>query len=215
MSGDNDVSGGSVNYGDGGGTENPRRTARLGWVTREGTLTELLPGLAGGVALLSSPRSFVVATIEPGGACADADGPVGLADIFEARAFTADRELRWRRDGATGQAVVLGETVTGTDTERVGGHGGEYDEVDGLEPVDVGYLLWGEPAPDSDQRTGWRTLSSARIGTIRVPGAWSDPPPLRLSLHAREYLAVDETYGNAYVFEERLVAIVDGEVHGD
>jgi CRISPR-associated protein (TIGR03984 family) len=200
-----------------------RAPVTLSWVSADGTLPALLPAVAGGVALLSSPRAFTVARVEEDGGCTGPDGPVGLVDVFEARAFTAERELRWVREGAGGHGVVLGEVAVGEDDGPASAlgtawAGGKADEALGLEPADIRYVLWGEPAPDEEQRDGWMTLSSGRIGTLRIPGRWPAPRPAgrpaRLLLRACEYVAVEPTHGNAYVFDERLVGI-EQTVPGD
>jgi CRISPR-associated protein (TIGR03984 family) len=206
------------------------RRAGLRWVSAEGVLPALLPAVAGGVALLSSPRAFTVARVGPDGGCTGPDGPVDLVDVFEARAFTPHLELRWVREGTSGRGVVLGEDDAPAwvgwsaglpDTPPApalgpawtGGKGGRAAD---LEWAKIDYVLWGEPAPGDEQREGWLTLSSARIGALRVPGdGWPAGRPTRLSLRAREYVAVEAEYGNAYVLDERLVEIVKADAKRD
>lgn len=178
----------------------------LCWIPTHGELGAVLSTVAGGMALLSSPRGFLIARVGTDGTCENHAGRVGLADVFEARAFTAERELRWVRRGATGDAVLLGEDLQADDIPATA----KRCEQTGLCPADIDYLLWGEPVPDAEQRDGWMKLSSARIGTLHIPGSWPAGNPTRLRLRAREYLAVDDAakeYGNAYVFEERLIGI--------
>ncbi|MBL7487455.1 hypothetical protein I6A60_05920 [Frankia sp. AgB1.9] len=192
---------------------------RLGWRRVDGPLAAALravlverPGFAGATALLSTPSAFLLARVSADGACVTADGTaVDPDDVFEARAFTADVELRWVRRLASGEGVLLGEDVTG---------GGE---ATGLAAHDGHYLLWGEHEPAAD-RAGWRALSSHRIGLLLVPadGGVATAPGNRLRLVVREYLAYDlplaepdpsgdaidvKGHGNAYVLDERLVRV--------
>jgi len=182
----------------------------LHWVAVNGRLDVLLPVMAGATALLSAPGAFTIARVDDQGQCVDADGPIDVNDVFEARVFTPDRELRWVRRGDSGQGALLGESVGSLDPGAANRTGG--GPMPDLEPSEIGYLLWGTPSPDADDGMGWRTLSAARIGSIRVPGSWPDQPDRRLDrlvLRAREYIGTD-TDGNAHIVDERLVAIVGG-----
>lgn len=190
----------------------------LRWTTHRGPLAGLLPELRGGTALLSTPAAYRVAQVTDDGVCITADGPVELADVFEARVFTAERELRWVRRGAGGQGVVLWEEPTGRPTPTDTDTDTDTDQrtsQDGLEPHDVEYLLWGTIAAPAGEPSGWTTLRSENVGTLRIPGSWPGSAGSRLVLTAREYLALDGPYGNAYVFDERLIMIVAGGADGD
>ncbi len=194
-------------------------TLRLGWRRVDDTLTAVLravlaerPEFAGATVLLSTPLAFRLARVGADGLCVTADGTVvDPDDVFEARAFTADVELRWVRRLATGDGVLLGEDVTGG------------AEATGLAAHDGHYLLWGEHEPGAD-RARWRGLSSHRIGLLLVPvdDDVAAATQNRLRLVVREYLAYDlpaaepdpcaraldaRGHGNAYVLDERLVGI--------
>ncbi|SNQ52101.1 hypothetical protein FRACA_910013 [Frankia canadensis] len=192
---------------------------RLGWRRVDGPLADVLravlaerPGFAGATALLSTPSAFRLARLRADGTCVTADGTaIHPDDVFEARAFTADVELRWVRRLATGEGVLLGEDVTGG------------AEATGLGAHDGHYLLWGEHEPAAD-RAGWRGLSSHRIGLLLVPveDGVAAAAKNRLRLVVREYFAYDlptaepdpcadaldaRGHGNAYVLDERLVRV--------
>ncbi len=182
-----------------------RGVERLGSRLLRGPLPPMLTQvaeLAGGIALLSSPEAYTVATVGDDGRCRAPDGgmpggEVDLGRVYEARAFTREVELRWVRRGDSGQGVLLGEQVTG---------GNLWTD---LQTTDLHYLLWGEVV-DGDEPAGWVSLSSARIGTLLVPAV--PPQGRRLRLRAREYIAVEPEHGNSYVLDERLIAIEEGQV---
>ncbi len=180
-------------------------STRLGSRSLRGPLPGMLAQvteLAGGIALLSSPDAYTVATVGGDGVCTAPNGErqggeVDLGRVYEARAFTPDVELRWVRRGDSGQGVLLGEQVTG---------GNLWTD---LQTTDLRYLLWGEVV-DGDNPAGWVSLSAARIGTLRVPAV--PPRGRRLRLRAREYIAVEPDHGNSYVLDERLIAIEEGQI---
>lgn len=140
--------------------------------------------LDGAVALLSSPRRFAVGRLA-GDRVVDRTGsPLELDDVFEARLFIPDRELRWLRRGDGGDGTVVAE----------------LDDGRWLDPIDQTYLVWGASA--GDQADGWTTLSTARGASLTVPVATSG----RARLVAREYVRVDE-HGNARVADQRLLRL--------
>ena len=153
-------------------------------------------GLIGGTALLATPSRYHVALVTADG-CITPHGPIDdLRDVFEARVFTPDAELRWLHEAdQKGRAVFL------TEDENL--LPADFDPVPALaaiETLPTQYLLWGEPASASGQ---WTTLSAGRIGPRDVPIRATGG---RVRLAAREYVAVDE-HGNAYIAEERLIGL--------
>ncbi|MDT3440479.1 CRISPR-associated protein Csx19 [Pseudofrankia sp. BMG5.37] len=178
---------------------------RLGWrPLADGTLTEALSeayamgrsDLTGAVALLCTPVEYLVARVDATGGCNGSEGPLPLDDVFEARVFTADVELRWVRRGDVGEAVLVGEGVVG---------GAPSVETD---VIDSWYLLWGEHDERADVPDGWRALSAARVGVLWIPTDLTSGG--RARLRVREYVGYDR-FGNAYVLDERLCAIETGE----
>ncbi len=153
-----------------------------------------------GVALLASPARYQVADLRDG-ACGGPAGPCLLDEVFEARAFGPDLELRWlHTSGGAGRAVALAEQ----EDELPASLGEQLPALPAVRVFDQRYLLWGtttDPAAD-----GWATLFSARIGTLDVPVAGSRSGR-KVRLCAREYVAVEPAYGNAYIAEERLLGL--------
>lgn len=160
--------------------------------------------LEGGLALLSSPTAHQVCVVRAG-ACLQPEGAdvvaVDPSEVFEARLFDADREMRWLHvGGGVGRAVLLSENeILLPDT-----FDHELAPLSAHDTHDQHYLLWGQAVPGSPR--GWTRLSSARIGSFAVPlpevGAG-----LRARLRAREYVAVEPRHGNAYIAEERLMGL--------
>ncbi|MFV2096630.1 CRISPR-associated protein Csx19 [Micromonospora sp. LOL_014] len=116
-----------------------------------------------------------------------ADGTaLDMTGVFELRAFTAEKELRWRHCSAG----------SGT-TAVVRGHGLPEHRR----------LLWGTvvgPAPGP----GWVTLHDARIGELHLPVGGPAPADGDLVwLRAVEYVEEDR-HGNVAVVDERLVGLI-------
>lgn len=165
-------------------------------VTVEQAIEAAAPG--DGVALLATPYRYHVARMKDGLPRLRA-GTVPLGDVFEARIFDGTAELRWLHtaDGH-GRAVLLTEDATALPTafdERL-------EPVEALETLSGTYLLWGRAA---DNRDGWTTLATPRIGTFTVPVTAGTGTRVRLV--TREYIACDPAHGNAYVAEERLLRL--------
>lgn len=152
------------------------------------------------VALLASPARYQVADVRDG-TCRDPAGPCALDEVFEARVFGAELELRWLHSSSgRGRAVALAEQ----EAALPDGLGDPLPALAAARVFDQHYLLWGTTAdPVAD---GWATLFSARIGTVNVPLAGSRPGR-KIRLRAREYIAVEPAHGNAYVAEERLLGL--------
>lgn len=154
------------------------------------TFAEAMEDAPDGVALLTTPWRYEVVTA----AEARLSMPEG---VFEARVFDESTELRWLNDmDGRGRAVLLTEdpaVLPEAFTTR------EQVEVIGTE--NGGYLLWGKAVETAD---GWTTLTTERIGSLRVPTGIERGE--HASLVTREYIARDPDHGNAYIAEERLLA---------
>lgn len=159
--------------------------------TRDGlTFAEAMENAPDGFALLTTPwRYAVIAAAE-----ARTSAPDG---VFEARVFDEHAELRWLNDTEDrGRAVVITEDpghLPPAFTDRV------QVEVIGIE--EGGYLLWGKAVEVSG---GWTTLTTERIGSMRIPGEFQRGD--HVALTTREYLGRDSDHGNAYIAEERLLS---------
>ncbi|WP_242910928.1 type III-D CRISPR-associated protein Csx19 [Actinomadura terrae] len=140
-----------------------------------------------GFALLTTPWRYEVVTV------AEARGS-SFEGVFEARAFDEHTELRWIQD--SGRAVLLTEDPTILPSSFIA-----RPSVDAISTTDGGYLLWGKAVSTSD---GWTTLTTERIGSLRVPGEFGRGD--RVEVATREYIARDSEHGNAYIAEERLLS---------
>lgn len=149
-------------------------------------------------AVLYSPKDCFLAQVKDANKFeyVDKDGKlamVNLKNIFEARIFNADAELRWFNDNGKSIVVTLRETET---NEEFGG------EVCLTNPQN--YLLWGEISPNNQTSGNWTELAEARIGKFSVPILTTS----RACFTAIEYLkSFDDQDGNVAVFEERLTGI--------
>jgi CRISPR-associated protein (TIGR03984 family) len=152
------------------------------------------------VALLASPVRYQVADVRDS-ACYGPAGLSSLDDVFEARAFNPDAELRWlHSEGGQGRAVVLADR----EDALPAGFGQPVSPLVAVQVLPQRYLLWGRPvAPTHD---GWTRLHAARIGTIDVPLTVSEGCR-RVCVKAREYVSVEPVHGNAHVAEERLLSL--------
>ncbi len=130
----------------------------------------------------------------------EAEKPLPLRTIYEARVFRADAELRWWNDPVGGEhrAALLSE-----DGLTPPGWEPDGKPLAVLETICRRYLLWGQRAePRTDLRAGWTRLTTARIGALDVPRTGGD----HFRILAREYLATFAD-GNVAVAEERLLEI--------
>jgi CRISPR-associated protein (TIGR03984 family) len=152
------------------------------------------------IAFLASPGRYQVTKVR-GSACY---GPVGLCsldEVFEARAFNPEAEMRWLHvDSGLGRAVVLAEEEHALPT----GFGQPLSPLVAAEVFPQRYMLWGRPTPP--RHDGWISLYAARVGMLEVPLTASGRGR-RVYLTAREYISVDPDHGNAYVAEERLLTL--------
>ena len=153
-------------------------------------------------AMLSSPRAFRFALLDDGALCGPGGEEVPLTEVFEARLFGEEAELRWlaQPDGS-GRAVMLTEA----DSEPLSG----WRPLTAIEPLDVisqTAILWGTAAPSLDPGPGWTALSEARIGKLDVPLAAVEERAY-VEAVSREYLAEADQHGNVAVVEERLLRL--------
>lgn len=158
--------------------------------------------LEGAIALLYSPSSCQIAQLSETQFKAS-DGkliaPNSLEDIFEARVFNQNCELRWLNcDNGQGNAVLLSESEVKI---------GEFSLVESksCEPLKQEYLLWGE-ATHTVTTQGWQRLAEARIGKLDIPLDGKLKEKQRVYLCSVEYVAEsDDNFGNFVVVDERLV----------
>jgi CRISPR-associated protein (TIGR03984 family) len=110
------------------------------------------------------------------------------ARTFELVAHGADTELRWRRTGTDGGALVV-----------VG------DKEDDLaqECLEHSELLWGTASAATGTVV---VLHSARIGSLHAPLTSPAAPGTNVSVDVRRYVSLDG-HGNAYVADQRLLAL--------
>jgi CRISPR-associated protein (TIGR03984 family) len=174
----------------------------------DATLADVLAGAAGvwrepppiGLASTTSWHGFVRLV---GDELVAADRTVDRDEIFDARLFSEDVELRWLHQGAgLGKAVLLAESA-GALAAAGPVFGPAADEP--VADTRAGFMaLWGTSGgPDRD----WYVLREHRIGRLPVPIA---PPPdnrSHLALRVREYIGRDE-HGNAHVIDERLLGLI-------
>lgn len=152
------------------------------------------------VALLSSPARYEIAEIRDG-LCHGPQAPCPLDEVFEARLFSPEVEVRWQHLAAgLGRAVALAERQ-----DLLPAQFGQALAL--LEPVAVipqRYLLWGKTIPP--RHPGWASLFSARVGVLAVPVS-VPADSRRVCLTAREYVTAEPAHGNAFVAEERLLGL--------
>jgi|GEM_PF-5231568 len=173
------------------------------------TLTDVLATLngEGWIGLVYTPNwAGLVRYID-----AQLDSPdykVEPDQVFEARFFNKEQELRWLRHltgDRTGDAVCLTEKKQALPDWKPMGSWTD------LEPLEGQYLIagWGCPL-DPLLKKGWSQVTNASIGTRSIPIAG-----LKVNgccyLHYREYLGRPVgnagNDGNCVVLEERLIGL--------
>jgi CRISPR-associated protein (TIGR03984 family) len=176
--------------------------------TRQGLLlADALSGFArvigknGATAILYTPQRCELATFAEGTLRASDGQSVDIGTVFEARVFNETAELRWLNDPGPQQchrAVLL------TEQEQSQLDWQEERKSGIIAKLPQGYLLWGEGTGRSVSN-GWSELATARVGALKVPigGVGKNQ---RVMLHSVEYIA-EADYGNAAVFEERLLKL--------
>jgi CRISPR-associated protein (TIGR03984 family) len=160
------------------------------------------------VAILYSPSFCQFAKVQQDGTFTDSKTKnLDVKDVFEARVFNKQSELRWLKtpDG-DGQAVLISEL----DISRYLKNPISSLTTD-LDTIKQEYIIWGEPvnkSSDSNESLSsqWGKLAKSRIGSLYVPVTGLTAKK-RVYLTAVEYLKADEEYGNVSVVEERLTGL--------
>ncbi len=131
-----------------------------------------------------------------------------LGQVFEARFFDADGELRWLRDPAgegAGSAVYLSE---GTTVPAEGWTPQTAIEDCAVQPGR--YLLWGQGCDTQEFLQGWSRVSAASIGTRATPVSGLVAGG-NVYLCYCEYIGRDSGLagedGNAAVLEQRFLCL--------
>lgn len=176
-------------------------------VALERAIADFVAAGGTGVALLSDPNSYHVCLIDSSGVCCGPDGEVSVENVFEARCFRDDAELRWRRNpeaqDRSGKAAVISEEPLQLDASIW-----TKAHITASDRLDCTYLLAGDKYGAHD-RTGWSMSSSSGVNEIVVPFAVTKPK--RLQLVGYEYVAVEPQNGNSYVAGERLMRIQEAK----
>ena len=148
---------------------------------------------SGTVALVYTPSACLVGALESA-KIVGASGAIDASAAFEARVFSPKAELRWLHPhGGEGSFVVLSEEGLGEPA------------LEATETLDGTYLLWGTgtgrvPSP------GWSEVAESRIGALQIP-VHGLPDGGQAVIRYREYIAIEDEYGNAAVVEERLLSL--------
>jgi CRISPR-associated protein (TIGR03984 family) len=163
----------------------------------------LVAEMSDGAVVLGWSTDSVGVGLVRGGQVEGSDGQaLDTSRWFAARAFDGIVDARWsarRVDG--GHLVVVREA----EASAAVGTGATARPV-AARVTGLRYLLFGERDAGSD---GWTTLSAANIGAITIPHQGGQG---RIAIEAVEYVTFDED-GNADVFDERLVRLIDLEVN--
>lgn len=154
-----------------------------------------------GIALLYSPTCCQFAKLQNGGSLINPENDhLNLKDIFEARVFNQNRELRWlNQTNGKGQAVLISEQDISNYLSE------SLPNLTAIDIIEQQYLLWGKGVKNTSNH-GWGKLAESRIGSISVPvtGLIENQ---RVYLKTVEYLQADEENGNVSVVEERLIKL--------
>ncbi len=179
----------------------------------------------GSIGLFYTPTQCQFGRWEESAQISDAHGkPFALEQVFEARLFHEQAELRWLREPNTdglGRAVYLfDEANKAPDWQG-------WQRAEPLNELSINanqYLLWGEQWQASDQaneiddfdQNNWSMLATARIGKwfVPVPGLKKNQ---RVRLKTQEYfglprdpdgkLTLAGQHGNQVVIEERWLSL--------
>jgi CRISPR-associated protein (TIGR03984 family) len=152
--------------------------------------------LSAAVGIVSWPDRCRVVQVDRVPTVSDAHGRRPLSGAFEARFFTAHRELRWRMTPGGGRAVLVSEG------EGAGITGWQMSEPIAVDPLAQTYLLFGRA--DGRVTNGWLRLSEGRMRSFEVP---LTEEAQRVVIHVVEYVQEDPLHGNCWVCEERLVGL--------
>lgn len=171
-------------------------------LTLEETIANCDQVLEDSIALLYSPQSCQLAQLTQDTLKNSQDQPIeNLNEVFEARIFNTNCEVRWLNcNNGTGKAVLLTENHL----EQLE----SFAHLDSIncERIEQQYLLWGEKAKSLPHNNNWQRLSEARIGNLDIPLDQEVKKNQRVYLKTYEYLSNEfNQYGNFSVIEERLV----------
>lgn len=150
-------------------------------------------------AFLYTPEMFITARFADGQFLIAKGENLDLSQVYEARIFTEDLELRWLNDPTDAKqhkAVILAER----DLIAKLGDTWEVNEEQVIETLEQTYLVWGQGTGKTSD--GWSTIAMARVGALQVPVP-NVPDKANVLLHSIEYL-VERDHGNVVVFDERL-----------
>jgi len=173
-------------------------------ITLDAAISASQNHLKDAIALLYSPQKCQLAKFKEDSKLYDAyDRVIKLQytsiDIFEARIFNKQGELRWlNRAKGTGDAAFISESEVILQSFRL-------LETQAVEALKQQYLLWGEKAKNPSVKQGWQRLASARIGKLDVPLSTPLKEKDRVFLNSIEYIAEVDQFGNCAIIEERLV----------
>jgi CRISPR-associated protein (TIGR03984 family) len=146
-------------------------------------------------AILYSPYSCELARINSDGSIANHANPqLDLTDVYEARLFNKNAELRWWHESeGKGRCEILTDELL--KQQAKGKHAGTHEQE---------YLLWGKSVGASSN--GWTKFAEARVGHFWVPvdGVTAEKQGARFT--AKEYLREYQD-GNVQVHDERLTGI--------
>ena len=120
---------------------------------------------------------------------------VNLDDVYEVRAFSQERDIRWTASLGGGDLVVISEDQL----DDVGGENVDRASFSS-KILGVTYVVVGEKFERDDT---WTYLSAANVGSIAVPVSGEGR---RVMVESVEYVACDQD-GNADVTEERIFAL--------
>jgi CRISPR-associated protein (TIGR03984 family) len=124
-----------------------------------------------------------------------------LDNIFEARFFNANSELRWlHKSNKKGRAILLSEKLLNFKDES------KPQTLTYVDSIHQTYLIWGKSTQERPEN--WSILSSARIGQLAVP-LKSDSSREYVLLHSKEYIGIapQDKSGNVTVLQERLLSL--------
>lgn len=169
------------------------------------------------VCLLSHPEWFRLGLLS-GSVVSGPDGKaIPVAGVFEARVFTGEWELRWLQSEAGGLAVLLtefgeckpeGEWEPGTGLAEVTPMEREYLVIGPLGPGQARERTPMVSEPVSGLMNGrereWSFTRSSRVARLHLPVSAAKGGAV---LRTIEYVDREREHGNAYVTEERLIAL--------
>ena len=161
-----------------------------------GALLSFVPG-DDATALVYTPQQCVFARVADGALIHPDIGSIDPEEAFEIRIFDKDWELRWRREGEKGTAILW--------SEEAGGFGGVKAGKQPVKERGTRYLLWGKVI--APPQNGWVTLGTHQVGTLQAPYSGAIKKDDHLALKAMEYFAEFDD-GNMAFIGERLTGIM-------